>query len=212
MKRPAFIALALVLFLSGTVPGQKKAREQDLGQKYRSWLNLTAYIMLPQEKEVFLKLTTDRDRDIFMESFWKQRDPTPGTPQNEYQDEIIRRFNYAQRRVSQGHHAGRLAHRSGEILHHPRTPNSIERFDGQREIRPCQVWYYYGDVRKGLPTYFGLVFFRRSGVGEYQLYDPLTDGPAQLLRDTFACRPQTMSGSMKNSRSLRPPSLRCHSP
>ena len=63
-------------------------------------------------------------------------------------------------------------------------PNSIERFDGTAGIHPCQVWYYYGDAAKRLPTYFGLIFFQRNGSGEYRLYNPLSDGPASLLVDT----------------------------
>jgi len=185
MKRLVLVALSMVLFTSSLVLAQRKVREEDLGQKYRSWLNLTSYIILPQEKEVFLKLTNDRDRDIFIESFWKQRDPTPGTPQNEYQDEIIRRFDYAAREFHKDTSREGWLTDMGKFYIILGPPNSRERFDGQREIRPCQVWYYYGDVRKGLPTYFALVFFKRSGVGEYTLYDPLTDGPAELLRDTF---------------------------
>ncbi len=35
-----------------------------------------------------------------MESFWKQRDPTPGTPENEYKDEINKRFVYVNKEFS----------------------------------------------------------------------------------------------------------------
>jgi hypothetical protein len=63
-------------------------------------------------------------------------------------------------------------------------PTSIERFDATLGIYPCQVWYYYGDKAKGLPTYFGLLFFQRGGGGEYKLYNPVADGPASLLIDT----------------------------
>jgi GWxTD domain-containing protein len=49
-----------------------------------------------------MNLETNRDRDIFIENFWKQRDPTPGTPQNEYRDEIIKRFNYSNKFFSRG--------------------------------------------------------------------------------------------------------------
>jgi len=61
------------------VPSQK-IKEKDLPEKYRDFMKLVHYIILPQEKDVFLQLTSDRDRNIFIESFWKQRDPTLGTP------------------------------------------------------------------------------------------------------------------------------------
>jgi hypothetical protein len=63
-------------------------------------------------------------------------------------------------------------------------PASIERFDSVSGLYPCQVWYYYGDKSKGLPTYFSLLFFQKGGGGEYRLYNPASDGPAALLVDS----------------------------
>jgi tetratricopeptide (TPR) repeat protein len=60
-------------------------------------------------------------------------------------------------------------------------PASIERIASSRGLFPCQIWSYYGDQTKGLPTHFSLVFFQRGGAGEYKLYDPVSDGPASLL-------------------------------
>ena len=68
----------------------------DLPERYRKWLDEeVVYLITPREKEVFLKLQTDRERDIFIEAFWKQRDPTPETPRNEFREEHYRRLNYA---------------------------------------------------------------------------------------------------------------------
>jgi len=50
-----------------------------------------------------------------------------------------------------------------------------------RGIYPAEVWYYYGDKAKELPTYFGLVFFKKKGIGEFKLYNPVSDGIASLL-------------------------------
>ena len=73
----------------------QKIKEENLFPKYREFLKLTRYIILPQEEEVFMQLVNDRDRDIFIETFWKQRDPTAGTPENEYKEGHIKRFRYA---------------------------------------------------------------------------------------------------------------------
>ena len=45
------------------------------------------YIIIPKEKEVFSKLETDKERDLFIEEFWRQRDPTAGSPRNEFKEE-----------------------------------------------------------------------------------------------------------------------------
>lgn len=60
-------------------------------------------------------------------------------------------------------------------------PAGIERFEVSAHIYPCEGWSYYGDPRKDLPSHFVLLFFQRGGVGEYKLYDPVSDGPASLL-------------------------------
>jgi hypothetical protein len=95
MRLPIRVAL-VVLAAASLVSAQKapKVSEKDLAPQYQEWLHLVAYHIQPVERDVFLQLRSDRDRDIFIETFWKQRDPTPGTPENEYKDELIKRFQY----------------------------------------------------------------------------------------------------------------------
>lgn len=159
-------------------------KEENLPKKYREWLKLVSYIILPQEKEVFLKLDNDRDRDLFIEIFWKQRDPTPGTPQNEFMEEHIKRFTYANEHFRRGTTREGWMTDMGRIYILLGPPNSIERFDMQAGIHPCQVWYYYGDTKKGLPVHFAVIFYQRGGFGEYKLYNPASDGPESLIVDT----------------------------
>jgi GWxTD domain-containing protein len=180
MKKSALLAFSIFIILTFAF-SQPKVRENDLSPQYRDWLKLTAYIILPMENEVFMKLENDRDRDIFIESFWKQRDPTPGTPENEYKDELIKRFNYANKEFHKGAPRDGWMTDMGKFYIILGPPNSKEDFDMMSDIYPCRVWYYYGDTAKGLPTYFALVFFKKRGTGEYKLYDPAADGPISLL-------------------------------
>jgi len=162
----------------------QKIGEKDLSPKYRDWLELGSYILLPAERDVFMKLATDRDRDIFIEAFWKQRDPTPETPQNEFRDEHLKRFQYANSNLNRGTPREGWMTDMGRMHIILGAPTSIERFDSAYGIHPCQVWYYYGDTAKGLPGYFALVFFQRGGGGEYKLYNPASDGPISLIVDS----------------------------
>jgi GWxTD domain-containing protein len=182
MRRLIFLSIFLV-FVSFLFSFQK-VKEKDLPQKYREWLELTHYIIHPKEKEVFLQLTTDRERDIFIESFWEVRDPTPGTPQNEYKEEHIQRFLYANKHLKRGSPRKGWMTDMGRIYIILGPPSDIDRFDLMKGIYPAEVWYFYGDQRKGLPPYFGVVFFKRGGSGEYKLYNPVSDGPASLLVET----------------------------
>ncbi len=182
IKRKAFLCLAALLFPL-CLAGQKKLEEEALPQKYRDWLNLTRYIILSEETEVFQKLSSDRERDIFIEAFWKQRDPTAGTPQNEYKEEIINRFLAANRQFGRGTTREGWMTDMGKISILLGPPVSRERHTEVRGIHPCEAWFYYGDPEKGLPTYFGLLFFQKGGIGEFKLYSPISDGPASLLVD-----------------------------
>jgi GWxTD domain-containing protein len=159
----------------------QKDNEGGLPQKYRDWLKLTSYIILPQEREVFRQLTMDRDRDVFIEAFWRQRDPTPGTPQNEYKEEHMKRFLYANKHFKRGTPREGWMTDMGRIYILLGPPHSRERFDGVAGIHPTQVWYYYGDEQIGLPSFYAVVFYQRGGTGEYELYNPSSDGPASLL-------------------------------
>lgn len=160
---------------------REKAKEKDLPPQFQQFLDLTRYIILPQEREVFLQLSADRDREAFIRTFWKQRDPTPGTDLNERKEEHMRRFNYANKTF------GRQTPRQGWMTDMGRyyiilgEPTSYDRIPSSLDLYPIEVWYYHGDTSKGLPTYFALVFYIRGGVGEYKLYDPLVDGPTALM-------------------------------
>ena len=178
--KTAILTIGILLFSSLFLTAQK-VKEKDLPEKYRQFLDFTRYIMLDKERDVFMQLQTHRDRDVFIVAFWKQRDPTPGTPQNEYKDEHQERFNEANRRF------GRTSVREGWQTDQGRIwiilggPVSTERFESPQVIYPCQIWAYYGDPSKGLLTQFSLVFYQWGGVGEYKLYNPVADGPSRLL-------------------------------
>ena len=179
------ILLVLLLLVPVLVFPQAKPKEKDLPQQYQEWLKLVAYIIQPVERDVFMKLVNNRDRDIFIETFWKQRDPTPGTPENEYKDEIVKRFQYVNQQFGYGHSTTREGWRTdmGRIYMVLGAPQSIEHFEASIGLVPCQSWTYYGDARKGLPPQFILLFYQRGGVGEYKLYDPVSDGPSRLILD-----------------------------
>ncbi len=62
---------------------------------YDLWLNNeVSYIITAQERVAFQALTTNEEREKFIEQFWLRRDPTPGTVRNEYKEEHYRRIAY----------------------------------------------------------------------------------------------------------------------
>jgi GWxTD domain-containing protein len=174
---------AAIILKAGLWAAAPGVPAEDPALKYGEWLDLVAYHIQPVEKDVFLKLANDRDRDVFVETFWKQRDPTPGTPENEYKDELVKRFKYC------NEFYGRATTREGWKTDMGRIhmilgpPASIEHFEATIGLVPCYSWSYSGDARRDLPPQFTLLFYQRGGVGEFKLYDPVTDGPSRLLLD-----------------------------
>jgi len=161
---------------------EKNKKKSPLLQHHRVWLEQdVVYIIAPQEKDVFLKLESDREREIFIEAFWKQRDPTLGTPTNEFKEEHYRRIAYA------NEYFGRETTRPGWQTDRGKVyiilgpPLDIGRHEGGSTVYPSRIWSYAGNLQYGLPPHFNLIFFKRKGMGEFVLYSPAQDGPAGLL-------------------------------
>lgn len=74
----------------------------DLKQTpYMKWMTEdVVYIITREEAAAFQNLTTGEEREKFVEQFWLRRDPTPGTPANEFKQEHYRRIAYAMRRFA----------------------------------------------------------------------------------------------------------------
>lgn len=181
MRSKIVILITFFLLSTSFLFPQKKMRIKDLNESYRDFLKLTTYIMHNKERDAFLQLTNDQEREAFIEMFWRMRDPTAGTLENEYKDEHIKRFMYADRQFRRGSPREGWMTDQGRFYIILGPPTSIDRYPSSAGLYPCEVWSYYGEAEKGLPPHFVLVFFQRGGAGEYKLYDPVSDGPASLL-------------------------------
>jgi GWxTD domain-containing protein len=185
MNRHLIALLLAAAALSGPAAAGQRAAAK-LPATYRAWLEEEVpYIIAPVEREVFLKLGSDRERDLFIEAFWKQRDPTPGTPENEFKTEHARRLAYADRYL--GRDAPRPGRRTdrGRIYIILGEPGDKQNFVGKSSIYDTEVWFYQGKTDLGLPAGFYVVFFREGGRGEYRLYSPVANGPQALLAGYF---------------------------
>lgn len=82
---------------------KQKQLEKELAGPWKKWLNQdVVYIITDQERKAFLQLHTDEERQQFVEEFWRRRDPTPDTEENEYEEEIYRRIAYANEHFASG--------------------------------------------------------------------------------------------------------------
>jgi GWxTD domain-containing protein len=53
------------------------------------------YLLTPAQRSEYATLTTNAQRQAFIDSFWKQLDPSPTTDQNEFRGELERRIAFA---------------------------------------------------------------------------------------------------------------------
>ncbi len=189
------VAAALAASLFWAVNAQGQAAGQDFGQaagkaggqtaapgvRYDKWLaEEVTDIISPGEREVFGALVRDRDRDLFVEEFWRQRDPTPGTPENEYRTEHYRRIEYVNKRFGAGGALRGWRTDRGRTLIILGPPLDVQRF-ASADTAPIEIWYYLTDLRWDMPTYFRLLFFQEYGADEFALYNPAADGPKRLV-------------------------------
>ena len=162
--------------------GQEKKSPKEIPEKYRQWLEEdVVYIITPKEKDIFLLLETNRERDLFIEAFWKQRDPNPNTPENEFKKEHHRRINYANQWFGKESPGPGWRTDMGRIYITLGEPKNIEKHENLSEVYPTIIWFYEGMIEYGLPNAFNVVFFKKRGIGEYELYSPIKYGPQHLL-------------------------------
>ncbi|MGB6992489.1 MAG: GWxTD domain-containing protein, partial [Thermoanaerobaculia bacterium] len=167
----ATIALAL---LAGPVDAAKKTKEQlaNLPAKYRIWLDSVDMLITKQEKQAFLELEKDYQRDAFIERFWTFRDPYPQTLRNEFKERWITRTEEALSMF------GRLDEdRSRTFLLNGSPEARIE--IKCSELWPLEVWYYRRTENVGSDIL--LMFYQAGGLGVFRLWYP-TDGTDALLR------------------------------
>lgn len=170
-------ATLLVVAIALSLPAQTPAPSP----KYRAWLEEeVVYIITLTERQVFLDLSSDRDRDFFIEAFWRHRDSSPETEKNEFREEHARRIAYANKRFLGAGKPGWKTDRGKVyiILGEPRTQRS---YIGLSSVYPAETWSYQGISIPGMPQEFDLLFFQKHGMGDFILYQPAGDGPWSLL-------------------------------
>ena len=83
----------------------KKDRDlyKELDSQYKKWLDQdVVYIIMPEERTAFLHLTTNEEREQFIEQFWLRRNPDPDSVENTFKEEHYRRIAYTNEHYASG--------------------------------------------------------------------------------------------------------------
>ncbi len=199
MRRGAAFLLSAVL-IGGTVPNpafaQAQQEKQDTSAKpqtkkdlrkaykeleytYKQWLNEEVqYIITDEERQAFLRLSTNEEREQFIEQFWLRRDPTPDTVENEFKEEHYRRIAYANEHFASGKPGWRTDRGriyiiwgpADEIETHPSGgayQRPFEEGGGSTSTFPFEKWRYR--YLENIGNEVILEFVDPTSSGEYRL-------------------------------------------
>ncbi len=158
---------------------RQKAIQKEMESPYKRWLDEEVpYVITNEERAAFKKLSTDDEREQFIEQFWERRNPSPGSAENEFKEEYYRRIAYANEHYSSGipgwkTDRGRIYIMYGpadEIESHPSGGSYLrppEEGGGETSTYPFEQWRYrYID---GIGNNVILEFVDPTMTGEYHL-------------------------------------------
>jgi GWxTD domain-containing protein len=186
---PVFAAGLIVVMLAAVMAAypspQVQAPKPDASTEpetvYTKWLNQdVAYIITDAERRAFQRLTTDEEREHFIEQFWLRRDPTPDTVRNEFKEEHYRRIAFANNRFGPlsglpgwKTDRGRIYITYGppdEVESHPsggKYERPAEQGGGTTTTHPFEQWRYR--FIEGIGNNVIIEFVDSTGTGDYRM-------------------------------------------
>jgi GWxTD domain-containing protein len=186
---------------------------KELESPYKKWLTEdVGYIISNEEAQTFKRLSTDDERENFIESFWLRRDPSPDTMENEFKEEHYRRIAYANDRFPSGipgwkTDRGRIYITFGppdEIESHPSGGTYNRPYDeggGSTSTYPFEIWRYRYLEGEGLGTNVEIEFLDKSMSGEYRItMDPTEKDALLMVPGAGLTQNEEMGLSDKNDR------------
>src|SRR6516225_300307 len=152
---------------------------KELDSAYKQWLNEDViYIITPDERNAFLQLQTNEEREQFIEQFWLRRSSNPDLPDNDFKEEHYRRIAYANEHFASGIPGWRTDRgriyiiwgKPDEIESHPTGgtyDRPMEEGGGSTTTYPWETWRWR--YLEGIGENIILEFVDPSGSGEYHL-------------------------------------------
>lgn len=140
--------------------------EKKLDSESKEFLTKVRYIITSEEHKIFIKLPLE-EREMFIEEFWKRRDPSSDTDENEFKDAYLNRIKEANELFGVGQ-AGFLTDR-GMIYILFGSPDDIHQSQifMKRMGYDQEVWLYSRLIDKY--TNMRINFIDRLGTGNFEL-------------------------------------------
>ncbi len=129
---------------------------------------LIKYLGTPSEYQFYENLDMT-GKTQYVINFWAEKDPTPGTPQNEFLQKVMERFRYANQNFKWADIPGWKSDR-GRILIKYGMPDDIDSHNTEAGTRNYEVWTYNQDKQ------FSFVFADLRSNGNYKLIHSTKEG------------------------------------
>ena len=112
----------------------------DIPHEYQRWLNEDVHwIITPEERDAFLRISKNEDRDHFIEQFWMRRDSARG---NGFKEEHYRRLAYANQHFAAAVPGWKTDRGRIYILYGSPESVYVRQGQGDPTLPPLQVWHY----------------------------------------------------------------------
>jgi GWxTD domain-containing protein len=192
----AGLALALG-FSAGAVLAQDKLTADE-----QRWLEDVGPILTRTERDVFLHLATKPERDKFVAFFWRSRDTSPDTSENEFAKDYMARIAFAD--ANFGHDSPKRGSQTERGFYYILLGPPLQRtyYTTNSELWPLELWFYKGAVEYSQPDYFYLIFYQRGGLGDYRLFYPGVEGPETLLVPGSSTKTNDRQGAFQTIRTI----------
>jgi GWxTD domain-containing protein len=135
---------------------------------YQKWLTQdVAYIITDAERSAFKNLQSNEEWEHFIEQFWARRDPTPGTPENEFKEEHYRRIAYANQHFASAIAGWKTDRGRIYITYGPPDEKEVHPSGNQASPVPFEQWLYHYIADIG--TNIIIEFIDPNHTGEYRM-------------------------------------------
>ena len=133
--------------------------------------NIVRYLMSAQELALFNNLN-DSGKIRYVERFFKDKDPSPTTPRNEYLEDAFRRYDYANEYFSSSHgkNDGWKSDRGRVLMQYGQWDERDEQTSPAYE-NPWERWYYRA-IQGGVL----FIFEDKTGYGDFRLVHSTANG------------------------------------
>ena len=189
--------------------------KSEINDAHKKWLTHdVSPIITKAESEAYRALKTAEERENFIATFWRLRDPNPDTEENEYREEYYERMAYANEHFASGipgwkTDRGRIYIVWGKpdsIESHP-SGGSYERPSyeggGSTSTYPFETWFYRN--LDGVGNGIEIEFVDPTGSGEYRIArnadekDALANVPGAGMKTHELLGFDTKAGRLINS-------------